>query len=207
MTFVDVLARHRAVAIVRARDGRTAAEAMDAAVRGGFRVVEITMNTPGALEVIAGLARREELTVGAGTVLRPEDAEAAARAGARFFVSPVFDEAVAAAAARLGLPLIPGCSTPSEMWRAHVAGAAVVKLFPAPADGPGWVRAVRGPMPFLKIVPTQGVDAGNAAAWIDAGCLAVGSGHYVFPADALAARDWDRVEERARTLLAALPAA
>jgi 2-dehydro-3-deoxyphosphogluconate aldolase/(4S)-4-hydroxy-2-oxoglutarate aldolase len=207
MTCIELLVRHRAVAIIRARDGRTAAEAMEAAVRGGFRIVEITMNTPGATEVISELARRDGLAVGAGTVLSVEQAEAAARAGATFLVSPVFDDAVAAAAGRMGLPLIPGCSTPTEMWRAHVAGVHLVKLFPAPADGPAWVRAVRGPMPFLKIVPTQGVDAGNAAAWIDAGCVAVGSGSYVFPADALAARDWRRVEERARTLLAALAGA
>jgi Entner-Doudoroff aldolase len=204
MSFIDTLAGERAVAIIRAREQRTAADAMDAAVRAGFRIVEFTMNTPGALELVAEFARRDGVVAGAGTVMRVEDAEAAARHGARFLVSPVFDEAVAQAAARLGLPLLPGCATPTEMWRAHRAGAEVVKLFPAPADGPGWVRATLGPMPFLRIVPTQGVDAGNAAAWLASGCLAVASGIYLFPPSALAERAWDVVEERATALLRAV---
>src|SRR5688572_3913106 len=134
MTFVDTLARERVVAIIRAKDQRTASEAMEAAVRGGIRILEFTLNTPGALELITSFAGREGLTVGAGTVLRPADVDHAVRAGARFLVSPVFDEAVATAAARAKLPLIPGCSTPTEMWRAHGSGIEVVKLFPAPTD-------------------------------------------------------------------------
>ncbi len=206
MSFLEALAAERAVAIIRAREQRIAAEAMEAAVRGGFRIVEFTLNTPGALELIESFAAREGLVVGAGTVLRPEEAEKAARRGARYLVSPVLDDAVVTAAARLGLPLVPGASTPTEMWRAHRAGAEVVKLFPAPTDGPGWVRAVLGPLPFLRIIPTQGVDAGNAAAWIAAGCIAVGTGAYLFPPEALAASAWDVIEERARALLAALRA-
>ena len=204
MSFLDVLTAQRAVAIIRARDARTAADAMEAAVRGGFRILEFTLNTPGALELVASFAKRDGLTVGAGTVLTVEDAEAAVRFGARFLVSPVIDEAVLAAAARASVPMLPGTATPSEMLRAHRAGAAAVKLFPAPAGGPAWVRAVLGPMPFLKIVPTQGVDGANAAEWIAAGCLAVGTGAYLFPPEALAARDFDVVEERARTLLGAV---
>jgi Entner-Doudoroff aldolase len=204
MSFLDVLTAQRAVAIIRARDARTAADAMEAAVRGGFRILEFTLNTPGALELVASFAKRDGLTVGAGTVLTVEDAEAAVRFGARFLVSPVIDEAVLAAAARASVPMLPGTATPSEMLRAHRAGAAAVKLFPAPAGGPAWVRAVLGPMPFLKIVPTQGVDGANAAEWIAAGCLAVGTGAYLFPPESLAARDFDVVEERARTLLGAV---
>ena len=207
MTFVDTLARERVVAIIRAKDQRTAAEAMEAAVRGGIRVLEFTLNTPGALELVSTFAARDDLTVGAGTVLRPADVDFAVRAGARFLVSPVYDEAVATAAGRARLPLIPGCSTPTELWRAHSAGIEVLKLFPAPADGPGWVRATLGPMPFLRIVPTQGVDANNASAWIAAGCLAVASGAYLFSPQALAAQDWDGIEARAAALLAAARAA
>jgi 2-dehydro-3-deoxyphosphogluconate aldolase/(4S)-4-hydroxy-2-oxoglutarate aldolase len=206
MSIIDLLATERVVAIIRARDTRTAAEAMEAAVRGGHRVLEFTMNTPGALELIESFARRDGLTVGAGTVLGADQAEAAVTRGARFLVSPVFDESVATAAARLGVPLLPGASTPTEMWRAHRAGLEVIKLYPAPAAGPSWVRVVLGPMPFLRLVPTQGVDAGNAAAWLDAGCLAVGSGAYLFPTELLAARAWDEVEDRARSLLQAVRA-
>jgi 2-dehydro-3-deoxyphosphogluconate aldolase/(4S)-4-hydroxy-2-oxoglutarate aldolase len=204
MGLVDLLAAERALAIIRARDARTAADAMDAAIRGGFRILEFTLNTPGALELIETFARRPGLVVGAGTVLEVRDVEAAARAGARFLVAPVVDEAVGAAAARLELPLVPGAATPTEMWRAHRAGAEVVKVFPAPAGGPTWVAALLGPLPFLRVVPTQGVDAGNAAAWLDAGCIAVGSGAYLFPAELVAARAWGEVEARARALLAAV---
>ncbi|HKA90065.1 MAG TPA: bifunctional 4-hydroxy-2-oxoglutarate aldolase/2-dehydro-3-deoxy-phosphogluconate aldolase [Haliangiales bacterium] len=204
MSFADLLAAERVLAIIRARDARTAADAMDAAVRGGFRVLEFTLDTPGALELVETFARRDGLTVGAGTVLLPDDVDAAVRRGARFLVSPVVDEAVATAAARAGIPLVPGTATPTEMFRAHAAGAEVVKLFPAPAGGPAWVRAILGPLPFLRIVPTQGVDADNAAAWLEAGCLAVGSGAFLFPRELLAARAWDEVEARARALLAAV---
>jgi len=206
MSVIDLLAAERALAIIRARDTRTAAEGMDAAVRGGYRILEFTMDTPGALELIETFARRDGLTVGAGTVLDADQAEAAVARGARFLVSPVVDATVIAAASRLGVPMLPGAATPTEMWRAHRAGAGAVKLYPAPAAGPAWVRVVLGPMPFLRIVPTQGVDAGNAAAWLDAGCLAVGSGAYLFPPEALVARAWDEVESRARSLLAAVRA-
>ena len=202
--FLEALAAARAVAIIRARSPEAAAEGMAAAVRGGFRVVEITLNTPGALEVIGALARREGLLVGAGTVLTATDAEAAVRAGAEFLVSPVMDEAMLAGAQALGTAFVPGCATPTEMLRAHRAGAAAVKLFPAPAGGPEWVRAVLGPLPELRIVPTQGVDATNAAAWLAAGAVAVGAGPALFPPEELTARRWDAIEERARALLAAV---
>lgn len=203
MSFLDTLAAERVIAIIRTKEQRAAADAMDAAVRGGMRIVEITLNTPGALEIIEELARRPGLTVGAGTVLTAAQAEDAIRRGARFLVSPVLDDAVVAAAAAARVPLLPGCATPSEMWRAHQLGIEAIKLFPAPANGPTWVRATLGPMPFLRIVPTQGVDAANAAAWLAAGCLAVGSGLYLFPPEIVAARDWAEIEGRARALIAA----
>jgi Entner-Doudoroff aldolase len=204
MGFADIVAAERLVAIIRTPEQRTAAEAMEAAVRGGCRIVEFTLGTGGALELVETFARRAELIVGAGTVLTVEEAEAAVRRGARFLVSPVFDEAVAAAAASLGVPHVPGAATPTEILRAHRGGAAVVKVFPAPAGGPAWIRAVLGPLPFLRLLPTQGVDADNARSWIDAGCAAVGSGAFLFPPEALAARAWDAIETRARTLRAVL---
>jgi Entner-Doudoroff aldolase len=202
--FLEALVAARAVAIIRAPLQELAAEAMAAAVRGGFRVVEFTLNTPGALELVTELAKREGLLVGAGTVLTAADAEGAVRAGAEFLVSPVIDDAVLAAAHALGTAFVPGCATPTEMLRAHRAGAAAVKLFPAPGNGPEWVRAVLGPLPELRIVPTQGVDVTNAAAWLAAGAVAVGTGPALFPPEDVAARRWDAIEGRARALLAAL---
>jgi Entner-Doudoroff aldolase len=194
----------RAIAILRSNDHATGRGALAAAVRGGFRVLEVTLSTPGAVEIIADLARDDRLLVGAGTVLTVEQARSAARAGARFLVSPVVDVDVVAEAGRLGCIMIPGCATPTELWNAHCAGAALQKLFPSPAGGPGWLRAVLAPMPFLRVIPTNGVEVENATEWLAAGAFAVGCVRSLFPPDELAAHAWDNIEARARGLLAAI---
>lgn len=194
----------RAIAILRTNDHAVGREALAAAVRGGFRVLEVTLPTPGAIEIIADLARDPRLMIGAGTVLTVEQARAAARAGARFLVSPVIDVEVAAEATRLGCVMIPGCATPTELWQAHRAGAPLQKLFPAPAGGPSWLRSVLAPMPFLRVIPTNGVEVENASEWLAAGAFAVGCVRSLFPPDELAARAWDSIEHRARALLAAV---
>ena len=157
-------------------------------------------------DFLAELSRRPGLVVGAGTVLTVDDAKSAVRAGARVLVSPVMDEEVVRAAVDLGVVAIPCFHTPSEMLRAHRAGAALQKLFPAPAGGPEYVRAILAPMPFLRILPTNGVTADNAAAYLAAGAVAVGFVSSLFAAEDLAAGRWDRVEERARAMLAAVRA-
>jgi 2-dehydro-3-deoxyphosphogluconate aldolase/(4S)-4-hydroxy-2-oxoglutarate aldolase len=131
-----------------------------------------------------------------------EQVREAVRAGARFIVSPVFDEAVVAEALALGAAPLPGVSTPSEIWRAHQAGAPIRKLFPAPAGGPEWLRAVRGPLPELRLVPTNGVTRQNARAYLEAGAFAVAFNSALFPPEVLGAGRWDEVEGRARELLA-----
>jgi len=194
----------RAIAILRAGNRDTGREALRAAVRAGFRVLEVTMSTPGALDLVAELAADDHLLVGAGTVLTLDQARSAARAGARFLVSPVVDPDVIADAARLGCVAIPGAATPTELFNAHRAGAPLQKLFPAPAGGPDWLRAVLAPLPFLRVIPTNGVDTDNAAAWLAAGAYAVGCVRALFSPDDLAARNFDNVETRARALLAAV---
>jgi 2-dehydro-3-deoxyphosphogluconate aldolase/(4S)-4-hydroxy-2-oxoglutarate aldolase len=200
--FVEELGRERAAAIIRSGDAEVARRAMRAAVRGGFRIVEFTLTTPGALELVTELAAEPDLIVGAGTVMDRAAAAAAVAAGARFLVSPVVDEAVIAAARDLGVAVLPGAHTPTEMWRAHRAGARLVKLFPAPAGGPAFVSSVLGPMPFLRIVPTSGVDASNAAAYLAAGAHAVGFVRSLFDPDLLASGSFDEIEARARELIA-----
>ncbi len=172
-------------------------------MRGGFRIVEFTLTIPGALDLIGEFARRPELVVGAGTVLTADEARAAVKRGAQFLVSPVMEPEVVAAGLACGVAFIPGCQTPTEMLAAHRAGAPLQKLFPAPGIGPAYVRACLGPLPFLKIVPTHGVDATNARAWLDAGAWAVGFTHALFDADDLKAGRFDRIEESAAALLAA----
>jgi len=200
--FVNLLGRLRASAILRTSIEDAAAPAMDAAIRGGFRVVEFTLNTPGALERIGEFSRRDDVVVGAGTVLTVDDARAAVRAGARFLVSPVVDAEVIEEAAALGVCAMPGCQSPTELLLAHRAGAPLQKLFPAQAGGPDWVRACLAPLPFLRIVPTNGVTAENAKAFLDAGCVAVGFVTPLFDATDLAERRFDRIADRARALLA-----
>jgi 2-dehydro-3-deoxyphosphogluconate aldolase/(4S)-4-hydroxy-2-oxoglutarate aldolase len=106
-------------------------------------------------------------------------------------------------AAELGVAIIPGCSTPTEMLAAHLAGAPLVKLFPGPAGGPSWVQAVLGPLPFLKIVPTSGVDLHNAAEFLSAGAHAIGFVAPLFDPVAIENQDWPQIEDRGRELLAA----
>ena len=201
---LHVIREARAIAILRSHDHATGREALGAAVRGGFRVLEVTLSTPGAIEIISDLSRDPSLLVGAGTVLTPDQARGAVRAGARFLVSPVLDVDVINEAARLGCLMMPGCATPTELWQAHRAGAPLQKLFPAPAAGPEWLRAVLAPMPFLRVIPTNGVEADNAAAWLDAGAFAVGCVRSLFPPELLAAQAWDAIEARARAMLAAV---
>jgi 2-dehydro-3-deoxyphosphogluconate aldolase/(4S)-4-hydroxy-2-oxoglutarate aldolase len=134
-------------------------------------------------------------------VLTTEEAEQAVSRGARFLVSPVVDEAVIHAAGELGVAMMPGTHTPTEMLAAHRAGAPLQKLFPAPGLGPDYVRACLGPLPFLNIVPTNGVDQANARQWLDAGACAIGFVAPLFAPDDLAARRFDRIEARARALL------
>jgi len=205
--FVDRLGHVRASAILRTSIAEAAAPAMEAAIRGGFRIIEFTMTTPnvlGLIERFSSSTTHDDLVVGAGTVLTPADAEAAVRAGARFLVSPVVDDEVIGAARQLGVAMMPGTATPTEMLRAHRAGAPLQKLFPAPGIGPKFVRAVLGPLPFLRIVPTSGVHLNNARSYLDAGAYAVGFVQPLFDANELAAGNYDRVEERAQKLLAAI---
>jgi Entner-Doudoroff aldolase len=201
---VATFARQRAVGILRASDAAAGRAAMEAALRGGFSLVEVTLTTPGAMDLVGDLASRPELVVGAGTVLEVEQAREAARRGASFVVSPVLDEAVVGAARALDVAAVPGCHTPSELLRAHRLGAPLQKLFPAPAGGPEYLRSCLAPLPFLRVVPTNGVTAANARDWLAAGAWAVGFARELFPPGELAEGRFDLVEGRARELLAAV---
>ena len=202
--FVEHFGRLKASAILRTNDQEKAALAMEAAIRGGFRIIEFTLTVPGVYDLVRDFSSRQELVVGTGTVMDTDQAQKSVEAGARFLVSPVVDEAVIGAANELGVAAMPGTHTPTEMLRAHRAGAQLCKLFPSPSGGPDWVRSVLGPMPFLKIVPTNGVDHHNAGEWIAAGAFAAGFVAPLFVAADIAAGRWDAIEERARQCIAAV---
>ena len=205
--FVEQFGQEGASAILRTDNQEKAALAMEAAIRGGFRIIEFTLTVPGVYELVREFSRRPGLVVGTGTVLDEEDAQKSVDAGARFLVSPVVDEVVIAAANELGVASMPGTHTPTEMLRAHRAGAQLCKLFPAPAGGPGWVKSVLGPLPDLKIVPTNGVDESNIAQWKAAGVFAMGFVAPLFVPEDIAAGRWDEIEARAGRMIAAVQSA
>lgn len=204
--FVEFFGEAKASAILRTPIAEAAAPAMDAAIRGGFKVVEFTLNTPDAIDLITDFSSRDEIVVGAGTVLTVEDAHQAVEAGAQFLVAPVIDEEIIAEAHKLDVAVMPGTHTPTEMLTAYRAGAQLVKLFPAHGTGTKYVKSILAPMPFLKIVPTNAVHENNAASYLKAGAFAVGFTNALFDHNDLAAGDFDRTEEKARKLLAALGA-
>lgn len=166
--------QERISAIIRTNDQGIAGEAMRAAVDGGFRMIEFTLTTPGAMELIAEFSRRTDLLVGAGTVLTVEQARKSVAAGARFLVSPICDPIIVAEAAALDAVSIPGAFTPTEMQTAHRLGADFVKVFPAPAGGAAFIEALRGPLPHLQLFPTAGVTIENFVEFLNAGCVGVG---------------------------------
>jgi Entner-Doudoroff aldolase len=199
---LEILARHRCSAILRTKDPEVVRPALQAAIDGGFRVVEVTMTTPDCLDHIAALSERKELLVGAGTVLSVDHAKEAMAAGARFLVSPVTDPQVITFCRQHDLVSMPGALTPTEMMTAHRAGADLVKLFPGPSNGPAYLRAILGPLPFLKVVPTSGVCEENAEEWLQAGAWMLGFVGPLFDPEDLEHRRFDAIRERAARIVA-----
>jgi 2-dehydro-3-deoxyphosphogluconate aldolase/(4S)-4-hydroxy-2-oxoglutarate aldolase len=172
MDAIERIREERAVAILRRVPD---AEALAAELaEAGIRAVEITLDSDDALAAIERLRGRGDLTVVAGTVRTVEDAERAVAAGAEACVGPALVPDVVARCRELGVPAVPGALTPTEVEAAWRAGAPLVKLFPASAGGPGYVRALRAPLADVPLLVTGGVNAGNAAAFLDAGAAAVG---------------------------------
>ncbi len=188
------------VAVVRVPDGRQLVEVCKALVDGGVPVVEITMTVPDALDAVRQVrqALGERVLLGAGTVLDTETARAAVLAGAEFLVAPTVNLDVIRLARRYDRLVMPGAFTPTEVLTAWEAGADIVKVFPADVLGPAFFKALRGPLPQVRLMPTGGVDLTTAADFLRAGacCLGVG-GQLVEPA-AVAAGDFARIRALAR---------
>ena len=197
--FVTHLGRERASAILRCRCEESARLAMDAAVRGGFRICEFTLTIPGALRLVGEFAARKDLVIGVGTVLTAAQARDAVAAGARYLVSPVYDPEVVAEAKRLGVAMMPGCFTPTELWNAHRGGAELLKLFPAQSTQ--WLSQVLAPLPMLKIVPTSGVTLDNCQEFLKAGAFALGFVNCLFDPEDIATNRFDAIERRAREMV------
>ncbi len=169
------------VAIIRADVSDHAARIAEACARGGVAALEVTFTVPGAAKVIESLSREykpQEMIIGAGTVLDPETARIAILSGAQFVVSPALNNDTARLCNRYQIPHMPGTGTVKEIIDAMEAGADIIKIFPSEGLGPGFVKAVRSPLPQAQLMPTGGVSLDNVSDWIKAGCVAVGvSGH------------------------------
>jgi 2-dehydro-3-deoxyphosphogluconate aldolase / (4S)-4-hydroxy-2-oxoglutarate aldolase len=179
--FLAALAAERVIAILRCPGVAQAVESAKALIAEGIHIIEISLNTTGAVEAIEELsaycANIPGAVIGVGTVLDAGTVKRAGAAGARFFVAPTFDSATVAAANDCGMAAIPGCATPTEMLQANQAGAAAIKVFPATLWTPEGLQNVVRAMPFLQLIPTGGVGIGQAAEWLAAGAagLAIGS--------------------------------
>lgn len=199
--FLDALWQERSTAVLRTNSQEAAKQAMEAAVLGGFRIIEFTLTIPGAMDLIKDFSWHSDLIVGAGSVLSVENAREAVSRGAKFLVSPVVDREVIAAAKEMDVAMIPGTFTPTEMLSAYRLGAPLQKLFPDPPGGPKYLRACLAPMPFLHLIPSHGgVDATNALAYLESGAYAVAFVGHLFDPDDIQQKKFDRIEERARAL-------
>ena len=195
----------RIVAILRGDFAGREEDIVAAMIEGGLTAVEVTLNSRDVMAAINRLAKRFgfEIAVGAGTVLTPNEVLRAADAGAQFIVSPNRDLAVIEQTKKLGLISLPGCFTPSEIVEAINAGADAAKLFPANALGPAFVKALRGPLPQIRTVPTGGVTADLAREYFAAGAWAIGAGSELLGTDWFSDGSLDKLRQRTAAFVAA----
>jgi 2-dehydro-3-deoxyphosphogluconate aldolase/(4S)-4-hydroxy-2-oxoglutarate aldolase len=202
MNPISDLLRLRVIAVVRLHDASRLDAAIDALVAGGIHAIEITLNTENALTHLAKLARRDGVIAGAGTVLTSNDARRALDAGARFLVSPVFFPEMVTIAHAAGAAALPSGLTPTELLAAHRAGADACKIFPLAGLGPNYLRAILGPLPDLKLVPTNGVTVENAKEFLEAGAAAVGVGTPLISQEIVDGGDFEMITAKAAALVA-----
>ncbi|MBP6894879.1 MAG: bifunctional 4-hydroxy-2-oxoglutarate aldolase/2-dehydro-3-deoxy-phosphogluconate aldolase [Pseudacidovorax sp.] len=200
LTALDVMQDAPVIPVIVLQDPQDAVPLARALAAGGIRMLEVTLRTPVALECIERIAKEvPEAVAGAGTIRSAADAQAAALAGARFGVSPGYTRAVGKACHDLGLPLLPGVATGSEIMMAQEDGYQQLKFFPAlQAGGAPMLKAWQGPFGEVKFCPTGGIHAGNAAEFLALANVACVGGSWIVPADAIAQKDWARIETLAR---------
>ena len=211
-TIIDLLARQKFLPLFNCGDAATGMQVLEALHAGGVRIVEFTNRSAGALDVFRTLAeqaagRLPDMMLGAGTIIDRPQAEAFHAAGARFIVAPNLDADVGRYCVEQAIPWCPGTGTVTEMIQAHRLGASVIKVFPADAlGGPAFIKGVRGPCGWLKLMPSGGVtlDQANLEAWFAAGVFCVGMGSHLVDAETLKAGRFAELTDRARRLVAIL---
>ena len=193
----------RALAVVRALEIPDPVALANPLAQSGIRALELTFTTPGVLDYLRA-APTSQAVLGVGTVLTGDQARAAVDAGEKFLVTPGIRADVAEAAAGGGIPLIMDALTPTEVLIALDLGAAAVKIFPASALGPRYFKDLRGPLPDVALIPSGGVNAGNAADFLAHGAVAVTAGTDVVPPQAVASGNWSDIDSRAASFMQSL---
>lgn len=204
MSHLD-FSQNKIIAIVRGVGPHDADEVARALLAGSVRLIEVTLNSEGALGTLARWREtfEGELSVGAGTVLSVKEAKDALRAGAEYLICPHTDEALIACAREEGVPVFPGALTPTEILRAHAAGASAVKVFPVGSvGGPAYLKDVRAPLGHVPLIAVGGVNEDNARAYLDAGALALGVGGSLVSPALIRAGRFEELTVRARALIA-----
>jgi 2-dehydro-3-deoxyphosphogluconate aldolase/(4S)-4-hydroxy-2-oxoglutarate aldolase len=203
MRFLDQIP---VIGIIRGAETAEVEGAVAAALCAGLPTLEITLSRPEACDQIAAMKARykDGIEIGAGTVLDPFSAARAVQAEAEFIVTPALVPEVIAFCREKSVPVFPGAFTPTEIFTAHQMGAAMVKVFPASAVGPGYIKSLAGPFPQIKLMPTGGVSADLVADYLRAGAAAVGAGSELFKKEWMKARDFSAIEAAVRAYLKAV---
>lgn len=195
--------KYKAVAVVRLPEPDMVEPVLEALYEGGIRVAEITMTVPNAISLIRKAVAESpyDFLMGVGSVTNAEMTEEAVNAGAKYVVSPIMTKEIIDKAIELGVPVMPGAFTPTEIQQAWDWGADIIKVFPADIVGMNFIKAVKAPLPHLKLMPTGGVNLTNGGEWIKAGACAVGIGSALLNKEAIKRGDFDTIRNNAEILV------
>lgn len=187
------------LAVIRGPSSELTVRMVEALVEGGVMGIEITYSTPNAEEVVKTLSQKfgDSILLGMGTLTKPDQAESAKAAGAVFLVSPICEKKLVKAMVASGLLTMAGALTPTEVFKAYSMGVDVIKIFPGSLGGPAYVKALKGPFPYIPMMPTGGVNASNAAEWFAAGVVAVGAGSELCPPQLAKEGRFDEISRKA----------
>lgn len=201
--WLTLLKQHRAIAVIRAPKMSLGHQMAMAVASGGMRLIEITWSSDRAPELIAQLrAELPESTIGTGTLLNVQQMQEAVVAGAQFLFTPHVDQAMIEAAVALGVPIIPGALSPTEIVTAWASGASCVKVFPVQAvGGASYIKSLLGPLGHIPLIPTGGVTVENAKEFLLAGATAVGLSSELFPKKLVATGNWEAIAQLSRILI------
>jgi len=200
---IDLIIKKKIIAIIRADVSEGIEGVVDALRSSGIFIIEISFNTPGALTFLEIIAKKYEndVLIGAGTVIDSETAVQALSAGSRFIVSPVYKREIVETCLRYNAVSVPGVLTPNEALTAHESGADFVKIFPAGNLGPGYIKAIKAPLPQLQIIPVGGINLDNAEAFIRNGASALAIGGSLVSKDDVRNRDYRSIERKAKMFI------